>query len=84
MAEVVKQQESAVSKPKQWWLSTKEFFRDTNSEMKKVTWPTRNEVIGTTGVVIVATIVFALFLWGCDVAFYKAIDFLFTKFGAST
>ena len=84
MAEVVKQQENAVSKPKQWWLSTKEFFRDTNSEMKKVTWPTRNEVIGTTGVVIVATIVFALFLWGCDVAFYKAIDFLFTKFGAST
>ena len=84
MAEVVKQQDNEVSKPKQWLNSTREFFRDTNSEMKKVTWPTRNEVIGTTGVVIVATIVFALFLWGCDVAFYKAIDFLFTKFGAST
>ena len=84
MAEVVKQQENAVSKPKQWWLATKEFFRDTSAEMKKVTWPTKNEVVGTTGVVIVATIVFALFLWGCDVVFYKAIDFLFTKFGAST
>jgi preprotein translocase subunit SecE len=85
MAEVVKQQENAVvSKPKQWWLSTREFFRDTISEMKKVTWPTRNEVVSTTAVVIVATIVFALFLWGCDVVFYKAIDFLFTRFGAST
>jgi preprotein translocase subunit SecE len=71
-----------VARPKQWWLSTREFFRDTNSEMKKVTWPTRNEVVGTTTVVIVATIVFALFLWGCDIVFYKAIDFLFTKFGA--
>jgi preprotein translocase SecE subunit len=85
MAEVVKQQENAVvSRPKQWWLSTREFFRDTTSEMKKVTWPTKNEVVGTTAVVIVATIVFALFLWGCDVVFYKAIDFLFTRFGAST
>jgi preprotein translocase subunit SecE len=74
---------TAVSKPKQWVNSTKEFFRDTSSEMKKVTWPTKNEVVGTTTVVIVATIVFALFLWGCDVVFYKAIDFLFTRFGAS-
>jgi preprotein translocase SecE subunit len=73
-----------VSKPKQWVASTREFFQDTNSEMKKVTWPTRNEVIGTTVVVLVSTIVFALFLWGCDVVFYKAIDFLFTRFGAST
>ena len=83
--EAAKEKENAlVSRPKQWMASTREFFRDTNSEMKKVTWPTRNEVVGTTAVVIVATLVFALFLWGCDVVFYKAIDFLFTKFGAST
>jgi preprotein translocase subunit SecE len=73
-----------VAKPKQWVLSTREFFRDVSSEMKKVTWPTRQEVIGTTAVVIVSTIVFAIFLWGCDVVFYKAIDFLFTRFGTST
>jgi preprotein translocase subunit SecE len=73
-----------VARPKQWVASTREFFRETAAEMKKVTWPTRNEVVGTTVVVLVATIVFALFLWGCDVAFYKAIDFLFTRFGAST
>jgi preprotein translocase subunit SecE len=77
------EKDNAVSKPKQWWLSTREFFRDTSSEMKKVTWPTRNEVVGTTIVVIVSTIVFAVFLWGCDLVFYKAIDFLFTRFGAS-
>ena len=82
MAEV-RQENAVVSKPQQWWLSTQEFFRDTTGEMKKVTWPARNEVVGTTVVVIVSTIVFALFLWGCDVVFYKAIDFLFTRFGAS-
>jgi preprotein translocase subunit SecE len=72
-----------VSKPKQWWLATRDFFRETVGEMKKVTWPTKNEVVGTTAVVIAATIVFALFLWGCDVVFFKAIDFLFTRFGSS-
>lgn len=84
MASAIEERDSGVvSKPKQWIGSAREFFRDTAGEMKKVTWPTRNEVVGTTTVVIVATIVFALFLWGCDVVFYKAIDFLFTKFGAS-
>ena len=71
-----------VSKPKQWWLTMREFFRDTNAEMQKVSWPSRNEVVGTTVVVIVATILFALYLWGCDLLFYKAIDFLFTRFGS--
>ena len=83
MAEVVKQENAVVSKPKQWIHSTREFFRDTAGEMRKVTWPTKNEVVGTTAVVIVATIVFALFLWGCDVVFYKAIDFIFSRFGTS-
>ena len=72
------------SRPKQWWLSTREFLHDTNAEMKKVTWPQKNEVIGTTAVVILATVVFAIYLWGCDLVFYKAIDFLFTRFGAGT
>jgi preprotein translocase subunit SecE len=78
-----KTENAVVAKPMQWWLSTQEFFRDTTGEMKKVTWPTRNEVVGTTVVVIVSTLVFAIFLWGCDVLFYKMIDFLFTRFGTS-
>src|SRR5258707_11683890 len=32
---------SIVAKPREWWLTTREFLRDTNSEMKKVTWPSR-------------------------------------------
>ena len=34
--------------------------------------------------VLVATLVFAVYLWGCDVIFYKLINFLFTRFGVST
>jgi preprotein translocase subunit SecE len=75
---------AVIEKPKQWIVSTREFWRDTVAEMKKVTWPARNEVVGTTVVVLIATIVFALYLWGCDVIFYKMIDLLFRKFGAGT
>ena len=71
------------NKPKEWLTTTRDYWRETNAEMKKVTWPNRNEVVGTTVVVLVATIVFAVFLWGCDVVFYKAIDLLFSKFGAA-
>jgi preprotein translocase subunit SecE len=82
MAEVEKQDSGFISKPGQWWSSLREFWRDTMGEMKKVTWPSKNEVIGTTTVVIVATLVFALFLWSCDLVFYRAINFLFSRFGA--
>ncbi len=72
-----------VSRPKQWVSSTKEFWRDTSAEMKKVTWPSRLEVVNTTVVVIVTTVVFAVFLWLCDQAFGQGIVWLLRKFGAS-
>jgi preprotein translocase subunit SecE len=74
---------SVVAKPKQWWLTTREFWNDTRSEMKKVTWPGRQEVMSTTVVTLIATLIFAFYLWGCDVVFYQAINFIFGKFGAS-
>ena len=76
------EENALVAKPKQWVAVVREFWTDTRAEMKKVTWPNRQEVVGTTVVVVVATVVFAVYLWGCDLLFYKMIDFLFTKFGA--
>ena len=72
-----------IHKPKEWVGTLREGYKDVLAEMKKVTWPNRNEVVGTTVVVLVATVVFAVYLWGCDVLFYKAIDLLYNKFGAS-
>ena len=68
--------------PRSWWTRTRDFVREVSSEMKKVTWPARTEVIGTTSVVLAAIVFFGLYLWLCDVVFYRAIDFIFTKFGA--
>ena len=65
------------------WTRLVAFYHGVIAEMKKVTWPGRTEVVNTTFIVLIATVVFAVYLWGCDQIFYKAIDLLFTRFGAS-
>jgi preprotein translocase subunit SecE len=70
--------------PKEWWQKTKDFWRETKAEMKKVSWPARPEVVATTGVVIGAVIFFGFYLWLCDLVFYRAVNFLFTRFGAAS
>jgi preprotein translocase subunit SecE len=42
------------------------FARDARAELRKVTWPTRQETIQTTLIVAVLVVVFALILWGVD------------------
>ena len=43
-----------------------EFFRDSRTELRKVVWPTRQETMQTTLVVVAMVIVLALILWGMD------------------
>lgn len=45
----------------------KAYYHDVKLEMKKVSWPTRQEVINTTIVVIVAVFFFGFFLFGTDI-----------------
>ena len=54
---------------KVWWPTTRDFFRDVWSEMKKVSWPTRAELRSATGVVIVAVFVVAIIIGLIDLAF---------------
>jgi len=44
----------------------KTFFVEVKSELKKVTWPAKQEVYGTTLVVIATTVFFGFYLWGLD------------------
>ena len=48
------------------WKNPLEFLREVRLEMKKVTWPTRAEVLSTTVVVMIAVVFFAAYLWGVD------------------
>ena len=49
-----------------WWTKAKEFLSEVRSEMRKVSFPTKDEVVATTIVVLVTSFVFAVFLYAAD------------------
>jgi preprotein translocase subunit SecE len=51
---------------KDWLNKSKEFLSEVRSEMRKVSFPSKDEVVGTTIVVIVTSFVFAAFLFLAD------------------
>ena len=53
------------------------FFRETKAEMKKVTWPGKEQLIHNTLVILAFVIVTCIILSVCDVAFSWLLD-LFT------
>jgi len=60
-----------------------EFLVATDSEMKKVNWTTRKELIGSTKVVIIFMFIIAMFLFTCDLifgAFFHLVGVLKTMF----
>ena len=52
----------------------KEFAQDVLVEFRKVTWPNRQELINSTTVVIVVTVVLAFFLGGVDIGLTKLVE----------
>ena len=63
---------------------TGHFIRDTRAEMRRVTWPTANEVKNTTIITLIAVIFFALYLFSVDRVLAYAIEHLFTWMGGRT
>lgn len=57
---------SGWAKFKNFFVSIPEFISEVKAEMKKVSFPSREEVIGTTVVVLVTSVIFALYLWLAD------------------
>ncbi len=54
-----------------------QFFKDSYAELKKVVWPSREEVAASTKVVIVSVIIFAVVLGAVDFLLLAGIDFIF-------
>ncbi|HNS05984.1 MAG TPA: preprotein translocase subunit SecE [Candidatus Saccharicenans sp.] len=50
-----------------WYKRLWNYLKDVRSELKKVTWPSKKEVYGTTVVVIVAVLFFGFYLFFVDV-----------------
>jgi len=45
------------------------FLRETRIELRKVVWPTREETAKTTGIILIAVVIVAIFLWIIDAFF---------------
>ena len=53
------------------------FFQDVVKEMKKVTWPTKDELIESTKIVIVVCIILSLFTYVIDMIINQAFKGIF-------
>jgi preprotein translocase subunit SecE len=56
------------------WKRLKTFLSEVRSELKKVTFPSREEVIATTVVVVVTSVIFAFYLWLADIVIIKLYE----------
>jgi preprotein translocase subunit SecE len=52
----------------------KEFVREVLAEFRKVTWPSRSQLVNSTAVVIVVTVVVAFFLGGVDIVLARIVE----------
>lgn len=64
-----------------WWITygnrkTGDFMIATEGEMKKVSWSSRREVIGSTKVVILFTVLLTIFLFVVDVTFQYLFKYI--------
>ena len=52
------------------------FTKETKIELRKVVWPTRDETVKTTGMIMVAVVIVAIFLWIVDAILTWAVQLL--------
>jgi preprotein translocase subunit SecE len=57
--------------------SPRTFFSEVRGELRKVAWPTRQEVINSTIVVLIMVTVMTALIFGFDYASAKAVLFLY-------
>jgi preprotein translocase subunit SecE len=67
---------------KGWAGRLRNYISDVRAEMKRVTWPSKQEVYGTTVMVIITTFLFGFYFMICDEVFSRLISFIL-KWGKS-
>ncbi len=70
-----------MNQKERWYKRFFSFLKQVRAELKKVSWPSRNEVYSTTIVVIIATIFFGFYLFFMDVIFSWILDQIRIVFG---
>jgi preprotein translocase subunit SecE len=58
---------------KSLWSRLLNFFHEVRQELKKVSWPSREQMVAFTTVTLVVTVVLTLVVFGLDVAMKEAV-----------
>lgn len=51
---------------KNFFANIGKYFKEIRSEMKKIVWPTKSQIINNTIIVIAVTLIAAAFIYGLD------------------
>lgn len=70
-------EKNLVERVSAWPAAVKEYFNDLKMEMRRVTWPNKAQVQGTTTVVIVSVFAFAAYFSLVDMVVGRAVEKLF-------
>lgn len=68
-----------MEQPKVSTVAPNRFIGEVVTELKKVTWPTRQETIKLTGMVIVISLVVGAFIGGLDILLVKITSLILPK-----
>jgi len=63
-----------LAKMKQSFGSFFSFFGDSWSELKKVRWPNRKELLSYTAIVLVVTLIITIYFWLLDIGISQLVD----------
>ncbi len=56
-----------------------QFYRETVAELRKVVWPTRDEAIRLTGIVIAVVVAMSIFLGAIDAILSQILRFILVR-----
>ena len=65
---------------KSTWVQVRDYFFDVRTEMKRVTWPNRQEISSTTVMVLITTFLFGFYFWVCDQVFMASVSRILAHF----
>ena len=72
-------EEAKVSKLEKAGRSSGKLFREIRSELKKVIWPTREQLVNYTFTVLAACLAIGVIIWVADFLFGRAYQFVLGK-----
>ncbi len=58
-------------------MNIAEYLKDVGKEMRKVSWPSRNELISNTLITLFATAVISLYIYAADQIISKILEFIY-------